>query len=60
MMMIIIMMMAFSSLARMFGEGRSFPACAFFSFFVEISSRTSISLFRPGSVQIGSERIKNG
>ena len=36
----------------------SFPACAiiplFFFFKVEISSRTLISLFRPGSVQSGS------
>ena len=34
----------------------SFPACAFFFFFleVEISSRTLISLFRPGSDHSGS------
>ena len=35
----------------------SFPACAFFFFFflkVEISSRTLIPLFRPGSFHSGS------
>ena len=34
----------------------SFPVCAFFFFFfkVEISSRTLIPLFRPGSVHSGS------
>ena len=41
--------MAFSSLARF---GYSLPACVFFFFFfkVEISSRTLIPLFTPGSV----------
>ena len=34
---------------------QSFPACAFFFFFkVEISSRTLIPLYRPGSVHSGS------
>ena len=31
----------------------SFPACAFFFFLVKISSRTLISLFRPGLVHSG-------
>ena len=42
----------FSSLAKIFGRmfDRSFSACTFFFFFeVEISSRTLISLFMPGS-----------
>ena len=40
----------------------SFPACAFFFFFffkVEISLRTLIPLFRPGSVHRGSASLDN-
>ena len=49
----------FSSLAKILGEtfDHSFPARHFFSvlfFEVEISARTLISLFTPGSVHSGS------
>ena len=51
---VMVVVVAFSSLARFFGGrfGDSFPACAILLFFfkVEISSRIPISLFRPGSV----------
>ena len=41
----------------------SFPSCAFFFFFfffnkVEISSRTLIPLFRPGSVHVAAQRAE--
>ena len=36
------------------GRSFSFPVCAYFFFKVEISSRTPIPLFRPGSVHSGS------
>ena len=46
--------LACEDFGRMFDH--SFPACAFFFFFfaVEISKRTLILLFRPGSVHSGS------
>ena len=50
---------AFSTLARICGECSTIhspPALFFFSFKVEISSRTLILLFRPGSVHSGSAR----
>ena len=56
-------LVAFYSLARIFGRmsNHSFPACTFFSSFflfffftVEISLRTFIPLFMPGSVHSGS------
>ena len=51
-------MMAFSSLARTLGEGLTInsPPALLFVFYVEISSRTLVQRFRPGSVNTGSAR----
>ena len=51
---VILMVVAFSSLARILGECSTthLPPALFFE--VEISSHTLISLFRPGSVHSGS------
>ena len=50
-----LVVMAFSSLARTFGEGLTvLPVLFFFFFKVEISSCTPIPLFKPGSVHSGS------
>ena len=52
-----LMVLAFSSLARILGECstiHSLPALFFFFFEVEISLRTRIPLFVPGSVHNGS------
>ena len=50
------LMMAFSSLARILEEGHSFPACAFKTtkFKMGIGLCRQIPLSRPGSVHIGS------
>ena len=50
-----VVVVAFSLLVRIFGRvfNHSFPGCAFFFFEVEISLRTLIPLFEPGSVHSG-------
>ena len=56
MVVVVVVVMAFSSLARILGECstiHSLPALFFF-FLVEISSRILIPLFMPESVQSGS------
>ena len=47
--------LACEDFGRMFDH--SFPACALFFFEVEISSRTLIPLFMPGSVHSGSASL---
>ena len=56
-----LMMMPFSSLARISGECSTIhsPLSLFFFFEVEISSRTLIPLFMPGSVHSGSASWDN-
>ena len=51
-----VVVVASSLLVRIFGRvfNHSFPGCAFFFFEVEISLRTLIPLFEPGSVHSGS------
>ena len=52
---VVVVVVAFSSLTRILGECSTIhflPALFFFK--LEISSRTLIPLFRPGSVHIGS------
>ena len=54
---LVVVVVAFSSLARIWGEcliNHSLPVLFFFFFKVEISSCTLIPLFRPGSIHSGS------
>ena len=54
---VVVVVVAFSSRARILGEcSTSHSPPALFFFYVEISSRTLIPLFRPGSVHSGSAR----